>query len=106
MFRRLFWFAAGLSTGIWATVKVNRAARRLTPDSLAATAADRAAELGARARRFALEVRDGMTEREAELGEALGIEPAEHPVQLPSGQRQIAAPRRPYRQTYTRKEGH
>jgi len=74
MFRRLFWFAAGISTGVWATVKVGRAARRLAPDSLALTAADRAVELGGRARRFADDVRSGMTQREAELGQVLGLE--------------------------------
>ncbi|MDI5964683.1 DUF6167 family protein [Streptomyces sp. SL13] len=106
MFRRLFWFAAGASTGVWATVKVNRAVRRLTPGGLAATAADRATELGARARRFALDVRTGMTEREAELGEALGIEPAAGPAQLPGQRPQIAVTRHPHNQSYNQKEGH
>jgi hypothetical protein len=73
MFRRLFWFFTGATTGVWATVKVNRALRRLRPDSLAATAADRALETGARLRLFAHDVRAGMAQREGELHDALGL---------------------------------
>lgn len=95
MFRRLFWFAAGITTGVWATMKVGRAARRLTPEGLAATAADRAVELGGRARRFADDVRAGMNEREAELGQALGLDPdASERPQLTSSRQ------------HDRKEGH
>ncbi len=105
MFRRLFWFAAGITTGVWATMKVGRAARRLTPESLAGQAADRAVRLGGRARQFALDVRTGMTEREAELGQALGLdaEPSRprHP-QLPGQRPEIARGRHPHQQ----KEGH
>ena len=73
MFRRLFWFLTGAATGVWATTKVNRALRRLSPDSLAATAADRALETGARLRIFAHDVRAGMAQREVELHDALGL---------------------------------
>jgi hypothetical protein len=73
MFRRLFWFFTGAATGVWATVKVNRALRRISPDSLAATAADRALETGARLRLFAHDVRAGMAQREDELHDALGL---------------------------------
>jgi len=83
MFRRLFWFAAGIAVGGWATMKVSQAARRLTPQSLAATAADRAVELGGRARQFAHDVCDEMNRREVELKDALGLDPqqAEFPEQ-------------------------
>ncbi|MEU0834904.1 DUF6167 family protein [Streptomyces sp. NPDC005969] len=74
MFRRTFWFTAGAAAGVWATTKVNRKLRQLTPDSLAARAADRAIESGHKLKDFALDVRDGMARREAELGEALGLE--------------------------------
>ncbi len=116
MFRRLFWFAAGIAAGTWATTKVHRAARRLTPDSLAAAAADRAVELGGRARRFALEVRAGMTERERELHQALGLD--ESPAQLPGRRRpeigyradgageDAYEPHTPKRHVYKQKEGH
>ncbi|MDO0928620.1 hypothetical protein QQY24_25590 [Streptomyces sp. TG1A-8] len=77
MFRRTFWFSTGVAAGVWATTKVNRKLRQLTPESLAATAAHKALETGQRLRDravgFALDVRDNMAQREAELGEALGI---------------------------------
>ncbi|MER6788740.1 hypothetical protein ABT330_29690 [Streptomyces sp. NPDC000658] len=77
MFRRTFWFSTGVAAGVWATTKVNRKLRQLTPESLAATAANKALETGARLKDravgFALDVRDNMAQREAELGEALGI---------------------------------
>ncbi|MFD6289382.1 DUF6167 family protein [Streptomyces sp. NPDC060205] len=73
MFRRTFWFTAGAAAGVWATTKVNRKIKQLTPESLAARAADKAIEAGHRVKDFALDVRDGMVQREAELGEALGL---------------------------------
>ncbi|MGW0466716.1 DUF6167 family protein [Streptomyces sp. NPDC003027] len=74
MFRRTFWFTAGAAAGVWATTKVNRKLKQLTPESLAAQAANKAIETGHRLKDFALDVRAGMLQREAELGEALGIE--------------------------------
>ncbi|TPQ17020.1 DUF6167 family protein [Streptomyces sporangiiformans] len=73
MFRRTFWFTAGAAAGVWATTKVNRKLKQLTPESLAAQAADKAVEAGHRLKDFALDVRDGMAQREAELGEVLGL---------------------------------
>ncbi|GGX91691.1 hypothetical protein GCM10010358_52170 [Streptomyces minutiscleroticus] len=73
MFRRTFWFTAGAAAGVWATTKVNRKIKQLTPESLAAQAANKAVEAGHRLKDFALDVRDNMVQREAELGEALGI---------------------------------
>ena len=96
MFRRLFWFATGIFTGVWATTKVNRAISRLTPDSLAATAADRALELGGRARRFAHDVRAGMTQRERELTEALGLETSEDTEQASAARPALARTRSLY----------
>lgn len=84
MFRRLFWFLTGAATGVWATVRVGRAVRRLSPDSLAATAADRALETGARLRLFAQDVRAGMTQRESELHDALGLRAQDDPEALPA----------------------
>lgn len=102
MFRRTFWFSTGVAAGVWATTKVNRKLKQLTPESLAATAANKALETGARLKDravgFALEVRDNMAQREAELGEALGIRenpglpaPRRHPA-IENGR---GAPRRP-----------
>ncbi|MEU1022196.1 MULTISPECIES: DUF6167 family protein [unclassified Streptomyces] len=86
MFRRTFWFTAGAAAGVWATTKVNRKLKKLTPESLAAQAANKAIEAGHKLKDFALDVRDGMLEREAELGEALGLN--RHPdAELPPGRR-------------------
>ena len=77
MFRRTFWFTTGVAAGVWATTKVNRKLKQLTPESLAATAANKALETGHRIKDravgFALDVRDNMAQREEELGDALGI---------------------------------
>ncbi|MEU6062481.1 DUF6167 family protein [Streptomyces sp. NPDC047097] len=117
MFRRTFWFSAGAAAGVWATTKVNRKLRQLTPESLAAQAADKAVEAGHRLREFALDVRAGMLQREAELGEALGLEAAPEDPALPAPRRTRAveppAPARPARprttrtpRTYNRNEDH
>ncbi|MFJ2624421.1 DUF6167 family protein [Streptomyces sp. NPDC087532] len=74
MLRRTFWFTAGAAAGVWATTKVNRKLRQLTPESLAVQAADKAIETGHKLKDFALDVRESMARREAELGEALGLE--------------------------------
>jgi hypothetical protein len=87
MFRRTFWFTAGAAAGVWATTKVNRKLRQLTPESLAAQAANKAIEAGHRLKDFALDVRDGMAQREAELGEVLGLN--ENP-ELPAPRRHTA----------------
>lgn len=109
MFRRLFWFLTGAATGVWATTKVNRALRRITPDSLAATAADRALETGARLRTFAHDVKAGMAQREGELQDALGLTggdgarraaPRELDTDLPAQRRGIAY------DAYDRKDDH
>ncbi|MGA4802887.1 DUF6167 family protein [Streptomyces lavendulocolor] len=114
MFRRAFWFTAGAAAGVWATTKVNRKLKQLTPESLAAQAADKAVETGHRLKEFALDVRAGMLQREAELGEALGIEaPVEDPA-LPAPRRAAAldsprdGARPPYTDThsYNRNEDH
>lgn len=73
MFRRAFWFSAGAAAGVWATTKVNRKLRSLTPESLAAKAADKAVETGHRVREFATDVRHQMARREDELNDALGL---------------------------------
>ncbi|MBX9396022.1 hypothetical protein K4749_21050 [Streptomyces sp. TRM72054] len=77
MFRRTFWFTTGVAAGVWATTKVNRKLKQLTPESLAATAANKAIEAGHRVKDravgFALDVRANMAQREAELEDALGL---------------------------------
>lgn len=94
MFRRTFWFTAGAAAGVWATTKVNRKLKQLTPENLALKAADKAVEAGHRLKDravdFALDVRANMAHREAELGEALGLDA---PVEPEPG-RALPAPRR------------
>jgi hypothetical protein len=68
---RGLWFVAGAGAGVYAMVKARRAADTLTPDGLR----DRVAGLNLGARLFADEVRAGMTERETELRERLGVVP-------------------------------
>ncbi|ANS63908.1 secreted protein [Streptomyces lincolnensis] len=91
MFRRTFWFSTGVAAGVWATTKVNRKLKQLTPESLAKAAGNKAIETGHRIKDravgFALDVRDNMAVREAELGDALGIN--ESP-ELPAPRRQAA----------------
>ncbi|MFI6082078.1 DUF6167 family protein [Streptomyces sp. NPDC051217] len=86
MFRRTFWFTAGAAAGVWATTKVHSKLRQLTPESLAAQAADKAVDAGHRLRDFALDVRAGMAQRESELGEALGLDAGVDP-ELPARRR-------------------
>ncbi|APE20491.1 MULTISPECIES: DUF6167 family protein [Streptomyces] len=92
MFRRTFWFTAGAAAGVWATTKVNRKLKQLTPESLAAQAANKALETGHRLKDFALDVRAGMVQREAELEEALGLDAPVEPV--PAQTRELPEPRR------------
>ncbi|TVL93181.1 DUF6167 family protein [Streptomyces sp. SAJ15] len=89
MFRRTFWFTTGVAAGVWATNKVNRKLNALKPESLAAQAVDRAALAGRRVKLFALDVRDGMADREAALKEALGLSAVDDPAGAP----QLPAPR-------------
>ncbi len=91
MFRRTFWFTSGVAAGVWATTKVNRKLKQLTPENLAVSAANKAIDAGHRLKDravgFALDVRDNMAQREAELGDVLGIN--ENP-ELPSPRRYTA----------------
>ncbi|MFJ2605188.1 hypothetical protein ACIO13_09440 [Streptomyces sp. NPDC087425] len=91
MFRRTFWFGTGVAAGVWATTKVNRKLKQLTPESLAATAANKALDAGHRLKDravgFAVDVRDNMARREAELTDALGIDAA---PELPAPRRHFA----------------
>ena len=82
---RGLWFVAGAGAGIYAMVKARRTAESLTPDGLR----DRVAGLNLGAHLFAEEVRAGMTEKETELRERLGLaldgpeEPGVPPTEVP-----------------------
>ncbi|MEV7992711.1 hypothetical protein AB0O67_12545 [Streptomyces sp. NPDC086077] len=101
MFRRTFWFTTGVATGVWATTKVNRKLKQLTPESLAATAANKAIEAGHRLKDravgFALDVRANMAQREAELQDALGLDAD---PELPPARRYAAIENRNKPKTY------
>ncbi|MFC4610924.1 DUF6167 family protein [Streptomyces maoxianensis] len=113
MFRRTFWFTAGAAAGVWATTKVNRKLKQLTPESLAAQAANKAIDAGHKLKDFALDVRSGMARRESELGEALGLHASDDP-ELPAQRRPAAIdrPRHPgnkrpdNKHSYNRNEDH
>ena len=66
---RTVWFVAGAGVGVYAMVKARRAAETLTPEGLR----DRLAGLSVGAHLFADEVRAGMTEKETELRDRLGL---------------------------------
>ncbi|MFE6871167.1 DUF6167 family protein [Kitasatospora sp. NPDC057692] len=74
MVRRIFWMAVGAGAAVWAVNKANETVHRLTPDSLSGTAARGALHLGDLAKGFAQDVRAGMTEREEQLREDLGLD--------------------------------
>ena len=70
--RRLFWVAVGAAAGVYAVHKVKQTLHAYSPSGLA----ERATGAGGSVRAFAEEVLAGMADREAELREALGMEPA------------------------------
>lgn len=72
--RRGFWFVAGAGAGVYVMIRARRAAETFTPDGLR----DRVAGLSVGAHLFADEVRAGMTERETELRERLGLALDDH----------------------------
>ncbi|MGN6252799.1 MAG: DUF6167 family protein [Marmoricola sp.] len=77
--RRGFWFAAGAGAGVYVTVRARRLAEAFTPLGVR----DRLAGLGRGAELFADEVRAGMTEKESQLRDRLGL--------TPDGPRELAA---------------
>lgn len=74
MFRRTFWFTAERRRRCLGHRQGQPEAQAAHPESLAAQAADRAIETGHKLKDFALDVRESMARREAELGEALGLQ--------------------------------
>ena len=65
--KRSFWFSLGVAAGVSATRRARGAVRRLTPAGVAENVGDAVRELAAALGSFGADVRDGMTEREAEL---------------------------------------
>lgn len=74
---RVFWFAVGAGSSVYAMVKTRRAAERLTPAGLG----DQLGALGFGARLLRDEVLVGMGERESQLRERLAVLDPGHPQQ-------------------------
>jgi hypothetical protein len=72
--RRLFWLAMGVTIGAMVVRKLSRAAEKLTPRGIAGGIGAGLAELADAIRDFATDVREAMTEREAELRESTGLD--------------------------------
>jgi chromosome condensin MukBEF MukE localization factor len=72
--RRLFWLVMGITIGALIVRKVSRAAARLTPSAMADGLAASMRELAESIREFTTDVRAAMTEREAQLRAATGLD--------------------------------
>ncbi|PSL02058.1 hypothetical protein CLV30_11113 [Haloactinopolyspora alba] len=71
--KRVFWIALGATAGVLVVRRVTRAAESLTPEGAADRVSAGLGQLAESVREFTEEVRAGMTERDAELRQALGI---------------------------------
>ena len=72
--RRLFWMTLGATAGVLLVRKVTKAAEAYTPTNLAGGFAGGLSDLGEGLRELADAVREGMSQREGELRNALGID--------------------------------
>ena len=74
--RRLFWMTLGATVGVLAVRRATRAVEALTPPALARSLSEAVSELAHAVGEFAVDVRQGMAEREAELRADLGLDDA------------------------------
>jgi hypothetical protein len=72
--RRLFWLAMGITIGVLVMRKLSKMAAKLTPSGMAQGVAASLGELADALRDFGADVREAMTEREAELREGTGLD--------------------------------
>ena len=72
--RRIFWLAMGITIGALIVRKLSKAAAKLTPSGVAQGLSASLADLADSIRAFAVDVRDAMTEREAQLRESTGLD--------------------------------
>jgi hypothetical protein len=93
--RRLFWVTVGAAAGVYVVRKVQKTARAYSASGLA----DRAEGLSATIRHFADEVRAGMSERELELRDALGLDDGRHDISPAEAAQLIEHPTRHRRST-------
>jgi hypothetical protein len=83
--KRLFWTALGVTVGVVATRRANRALEALTPAGMSERLAGSITTLGDAVREFGQDLRDAMWDREDELYEALGLN--EIPEETPTPRR-------------------
>jgi hypothetical protein len=74
--RRLFWLAMGVTIGVLVVRKLSKVAERLTPRGMAGAIGAGLADLADSLRDFGIDVREAMTEREAELRASSGLDGA------------------------------
>jgi hypothetical protein len=74
--RRLFWLAMGVTIGALIVRKLSRAAEKLTPSGMAGSIGSGLSDLADSIRDFATDVREAMTEREAQLRQSTGLDEA------------------------------
>ena len=74
MTRRLFYIALGATVGVLVVRRASQAPRRLTPAGLQGTLTGAVGGLADAIRDFGVEVRAGMTEREDQLRDELGLD--------------------------------
>jgi hypothetical protein len=68
--RRLFWLGIGVAVGVVVVRQIGKAAQAYSPSGLAGTARKSATGILDSVRDFVSDVRDGMSEREAEIAAA------------------------------------
>jgi hypothetical protein len=72
--RRLFWLAMGITIGALLVRKMSKVAAKLTPGGIAQGLATGLSDVADSLRDFAADVRDAMTDREAELRSGTGLD--------------------------------
>jgi hypothetical protein len=72
--RRLFWLAMGVTIGVLVMRKLSKMAAKLTPSGMAQGLAASLGELAEALRDFGADVREAMSEREAQLRAAAGVD--------------------------------
>ena len=74
--RRLFWLALGVTLGALIVRKLSNMAAKMTPGNMASGVASSVSDLAGAIRDFGADVRDAMSEREAELRAGTGLDGA------------------------------
>ncbi len=72
--RRLFWLAMGVTIGALVVRKLSAAAQKLTPGGMADSISAALRDLADSLRDFNADVREAMSEREAELRAGTGLD--------------------------------